>query len=73
MKATQITHIEGLSGFEEIEALKIINKELQEADKLLEELDDSGCNEEEEVDFDEANALDEARQGAGYESEWAEF
>lgn len=67
MKATQITHIEGLSGFEEIEAIKIINKELQEADKLLEELDDDGCTDDEEDDFDEHNYLTSVAEGAGYE------
>ena len=67
MKATQITHVEGLSGFEEIEALKIITKELQEADKLLEELDDSGCTDDEEEEFDEHNYLTSVAEGAGYE------
>jgi len=53
--------IYGLGGMEEALALSTLSAEQ----------DDDGCNVEEEVDFDEANALDEAREGAGYESEWA--
>jgi len=59
MKATQTLF--GIDG--ELEQLALST--------LSAEQDDDGCNVEEEVDFDEANALDEAREGAGYESEWA--
>lgn len=53
-------NIDGLSGIEEMLAIASI------------EQDDDGCNVEEET-FDEADYLDDARCGAGYESEWAEY
>lgn len=67
MKATQITHIEGLSGIEEVLALASLAKEVQEANKLAEDFDDSGCNDDEEDDFDEHNYLTSVAEGAGYE------
>lgn len=64
MKANINTQsIFGISGEEEMLALKCLEAEQ----------DDDGCNEVEEEAFDEAEYLDDARQGAGYESEWAEF
>ena len=65
MKATQITHIEGLSGEIEMLALEIVK-----AEQLANSLDDDGCNADEEEEFYEAAYLDDVRQGAGYESEW---
>jgi hypothetical protein len=55
------THLFGISGMEEALALNCLEAEQ----------DDDGCNVEEEKDFNEDEALDDARQGAGYESEWA--
>lgn len=55
--------IYGLGGMEEALALR----------SLAAEQDDDGCNVEEEKDFNEDDALDDARQGAGYESEEARF
>jgi hypothetical protein len=55
--------IYGLGGIEEALALKTISAEQ----------DDDGCNIEEEKSFDEAGYLDDARCGAGYESEWARY
>lgn len=60
-----------LNGYEEFLALKSIEKELEKANKLVTEFDDDGCNEKEEENFDEAAYLDDVREGAGYESEWA--
>jgi hypothetical protein len=57
------TNLFGIDG--ELEALAL---------RWLEaEQDDDGCNVEEEKDFNEDEALDDARQGAGYESEEARF
>ena len=54
----------GLPGTEEYLALKT----------LAAEQDDDGCTEDEDLSrYNEADALDDARGGAGYESEWAEF
>lgn len=73
MKATQTQSIFGISGELEFLALKDLAREVQEADKLLVEFDDDGCNEDEEMKFDEASYLDDVREGAGYESEEARF
>lgn len=58
-------HIYGLSGQEEALAIKSIEAEL----------DDAECVEDDDTSFkdwqDEQEYLDDARQGAGYESEWA--
>lgn len=42
-------------------------------ERIIEELDDDGCNVEEEETFDEYSYLDDVREGAGYESEEARF
>jgi len=73
MKATQTKSIFGISGELEFLALKTLENEVVEANKLAEDFNDAGCNEVEEINFNEADYLDDARQGAGYESEWAEF
>ena len=58
-------NIDGLSGQEETLALKSIEAEL----------DDAGCTDDEDTSLEDWNNeqdyLDDARQGAGYESEWA--
>lgn len=77
MKATQTTHLFGISGMEEVLALRTLTNEVQEANKLVEDFDDSGCTDDEDTSLqdwrDEQEYLDDARQGAGYESAWAEF
>jgi hypothetical protein len=52
-----------LNGYEEALALSTLSAEL----------DDDGCNVEEEPTFNEDAYLDDVREGAGYESEEAIF
>lgn len=67
MKATQTTHLFGISGMEEVLALRTLANEVEEANKLAEDFDDSGCTDDEEDNFDEHNYLTSVAEGAGYE------
>lgn len=72
----RITHVDGLSGVEEYLAVKMLNDEFEklnqffpdlkdaESDKYPEDIDDSGCNEDEDnlSKFDETQWLED---GAG--------
>ena len=67
MKATQTTHLFGISGMEEVLALRTLANEVEEANNLAEDFDDSGCTDDEEDNFDEHNYLTSVAEGAGYE------
>ena len=66
MKATQITHIEGLSGIEEFEALKILAREVEEAKKLTDFFSINWETRNFGMSLQEAEALDDTANGAGY-------
>ena len=67
MKATQITHLFGISGEEEFLALKTLAKEAEEANKLAEDFECFHEDEVKEMEFDEHDYLTGAAEGAGYE------
>jgi hypothetical protein len=68
MKAKQITHIEGLSGIEEVLALQTLQHEVEEANKLDDFFSINWENKHRGMSLQEAEALDDTAESAGFGS-----